>query len=155
MGCGKSTIGKALSGEADLTYVYMDQRIEQSIGLTISEIFDRHTASYFRYLEAYYLRVLQAQVCSTGGGVPFYYDNMALMQRKGITVFVDTPWYVIRERLKEDRGDRPLASGQNLYDLYLRRYPIYQTASVRFYPRGVVQQDASDLLRLLSEFLNH
>ena len=50
--CGKTTIGLALSKVlADYTFIDTDDFIEKTYGMTIAEIFKKHSEDYFRKLE--------------------------------------------------------------------------------------------------------
>ena len=51
MGCGKSTIAKALSNLFAMDVVEMDQLIAEREGMSIPEIFDTYGEPYFRDLE--------------------------------------------------------------------------------------------------------
>ena len=51
MGVGKSTLGKILSKELDMTFGDVDKIIEKKISLSISEIFEIRGESFFRQIE--------------------------------------------------------------------------------------------------------
>src|ERR1700733_15154780 len=75
MGCGKSTIGKALADELGWSFVDLDEEIERRAGSTIATIFDTCGEEAFREMERAALqeriRTIQMgrpQVISLGGG---------------------------------------------------------------------------------------
>ena len=51
MGSGKSCIGKLVSKKLNLPFIDIDNLIEESAGMTISEIFAKKGENYFRGLE--------------------------------------------------------------------------------------------------------
>ena len=51
MGCGKSTVGRALADELGWSFFDLDHDIESSAGSTIGEIFDTQGEEMFRALE--------------------------------------------------------------------------------------------------------
>ena len=51
MGSGKSSIGKILSKKLNLTFIDIDQKIEENENSKISEIFTKNGENYFRKIE--------------------------------------------------------------------------------------------------------
>jgi len=47
-------------------------------------------------------------VLATGGGAPCFFDNMAWMNKQGITIWLDEPLPVIATRLAPEKEHRPL-----------------------------------------------
>ena len=71
MGSGKSSIGKILSKKLNLTFIDIDQKIEEFENLKISEIFKKHGENYFRKIEEKIsLKFLSSEnsIISLGGG---------------------------------------------------------------------------------------
>ncbi|MGB7836894.1 MAG: shikimate kinase, partial [Terrimicrobiaceae bacterium] len=72
MGCGKSSVGRRLSGMTGHRFVDTDELIVQSESRTIPEIFSQSGEDYFRDVEQRSLEELVG-VCgiilSTGGGL--------------------------------------------------------------------------------------
>jgi len=56
MGSGKTTVGTLLARQLAWRFVDLDERIEESAGLAIPEIFERLGESAFRQMEADQLR---------------------------------------------------------------------------------------------------
>ena len=67
MGCGKSTVGHALSEHLGWPFVDLDQEIEKREGTTISEIFESRDEAEFRRIES---EVLKARVKYTPVAAP-------------------------------------------------------------------------------------
>jgi shikimate kinase len=111
MGSGKSYWGRMLSESLELPLLDMDEEIEKMMGLSIPEIFAHKGEDYFRQLEHDELHSILQQdafVLSCGGGLPCYYDNMAVMNRHGLTIWLNVPLAVMTERLKKKKYKRPL-----------------------------------------------
>ena len=112
MASGKTTFGKELAKEKGLPFLDLDECIEEREGRSISEIFATDGERYFREIERWVLHELcdgqDEFVMATGGGTPCFFDNMDYMNRVGNTIFQNTSLFVILERLKKQRADRPL-----------------------------------------------
>ena len=76
MGSGKTTVGTLLARQLAWRFVDLDERIEESAGLSIPQIFERLGEPFFRQLEAEQLRAAlgraselkQGTVLALGGG---------------------------------------------------------------------------------------
>jgi len=111
MGSGKTVIGQKLAEALHCRFLDMDEMIEISTGFSISDYFEKFGEAAFRKKEREILlnHLLDKDtVIATGGGTPCFEDNMELMNRHGITVFLDTPIETIMERLKGKIEHRPL-----------------------------------------------
>jgi shikimate kinase len=111
MGAGKSVFGRQLADKLGYVFHDLDDLIEKEAGMNIPEIIEQHGEEEFRKVER---KVLQDHlydtdtVISTGGGTPCFYDNMELMNRHGVTIFLDTPVEDIICRLSSETSIRPL-----------------------------------------------
>ncbi len=111
MGSGKSYWTKKLSKKLKCGGYDLDHLVETFEEKTISEIFTEDGEEYFRKAEAKILRWFGEKktfVLSTGGGTPCFYDNMAWMNKYGVTVWLDEPINTLAERLKPEKDHRPL-----------------------------------------------
>lgn len=111
MGSGKSFWGKWIAGKNNLPFYDLDTVIEDSVHLSIQEIFALHGEDYFRVKEkeTVALTALYApSVIATGGGTPCFYNNMEVMNRQGITIWIDEDIDTLTERLKKEKDKRPL-----------------------------------------------
>ena len=111
-GVGKTTIGKQIASQINYQFIDLDSTIESSTKLSISEIFDTHGEKYFRKKEQEELHktfTFQNAFIATGGGIPFFYNNMDLMNQKGKTVYLKLNPLVIYDRFSNnDKLTRPL-----------------------------------------------
>ena len=111
MGTGKTTLGKIISQQMNLTFIDLDAYIENRHHKTINEIFAEFGESGFRKLERMALEEVsefENIIIATGGGTPCFFDNMEYMNNKGITVYLMTNNDVLFERLKIASQNRPI-----------------------------------------------
>jgi len=173
MGCGKSTVGRLLAERTSVPFVDMDTEIEQRLGCTIAELFDREGEHAFRVSETALLHELvemPSVVVATGGGCFCSEVNRRIIHESGgESVLLDVPWPVLEQRAAGDgdagaspgtRGvgctwtERPLFRDREAARaLYLSREPAYRQALVTLDLEG--SEDVSEvverLLRLLQE----
>ena len=135
MGCGKSTVGRALAGELGWSFFDLDDEIERREGLPIAEIFEMRGESAFREAETAALKERvntiergRPQVVSLGGGTFLSPENFDLISNHGVTVWLDPPLEVIIRRVA-GFNHRPLARDpERLRELYEARRPGYARA---------------------------
>ncbi|HTB14927.1 MAG TPA: shikimate kinase [Bryobacteraceae bacterium] len=138
MGCGKSTVGRALADELGWSFFDLDNEIENGAGSTISEIFDKQGEPVFRALEAAALakrvKAVQSgrpQVIALGGGALMDEKNFELVINHGVVVWLDAPFELIEKRVASE-AHRPLARDrEKLRDLFEVRCLRYAQADFR------------------------
>jgi shikimate kinase len=140
MGCGKSTLGHQLADKLGLTFIDLDKFIEERNYKTIPQLFSELGEEGFRMRERKALEEVSEfvdVVVATGGGAPCFFDNMELMLRTGITIFLDIETSVLTERLLNSKTDRPLIRGKMKHeltdfidDMMLKRRPYYEKAEI-------------------------
>lgn len=134
-GSGKSTVGRQLARRLAIPFFDSDHVIEQRLGCSIREFFEREGEERFRDMEQSVLDELtQGPSCvlSTGGGSVLRPENRVHLHERGRVVYLrSTPEEVFR-RLRHDRN-RPLLQVadplQRLRDLYAIRDPLYREAA--------------------------
>jgi shikimate kinase len=138
MGCGKSTVGRALADELGWSFFDLDDEIESGAGSTISEIFDAQGEPMFRAMEAAALakrvKAVQAgrpQVIALGGGALMDDKNFELVLNHGVVIWLDAPFDLIEKRVAAE-SHRPLARNPSrLRALFEERSPRYALAHYR------------------------
>ncbi|SMG33094.1 shikimate kinase [Marivirga sericea] len=143
-GSGKSHWGNIWSSTLKSNYFDLDEVIENNEGESISDLFKSEGEEYFRNLETFYLNKLinnyKSLILSTGGGTPCFNGNMDLMNKQGLTIFLNPP---VEENAKrvwkpENTNRRPMFSDCNsledvqklLSKLRNNRITYYQQAAV-------------------------
>lgn len=129
MGCGKTTVANALSNKHGLNHIDTDKYIEEKIGMTISDIFEKYGEEHFRDLEFNTIATLSKEnsnVLALGGGAVMHKRNVDILKENGYTlVFIDTDLDVIKKRLLGDTT-RPLLKANDIDALYQKRYSTYK-----------------------------
>lgn len=111
MGTGKTYWGRLWATQQNLRFFDLDSQIEKHAGLTIPQIFEQFGETHFRQEERERLRSFESEddlILSTGGGTPCFYDNMKWMNENGLTIYLDTPLPVLKNRLIKEKMHRPL-----------------------------------------------
>ena len=115
MGSGKSSIGKILSKKLKLTYVDIDNKIEESEDLKISEIFKKYGENYFRKIEEKIsLKYLSSEnsIISLGGGGFLNTSIRKICEKNCFTFWLDWKNETIIKRIYKSKK-RPLAINLN------------------------------------------
>ncbi len=131
MGSGKSTSGKKLSKLLGYSFVDTDELIIDRLGMSINDIFRHLGEEKFRENETGVLNKLVTEknlVVSTGGGLPCYGENMDIINRHGISVYLKVSPTDLYSRLSPGKYKRPLI--KNLSDEELMKF-IEDTLSHR------------------------
>lgn len=132
MGSGKTTVSFALAKLLSWERVDTDERIIDRYG-KISDIFEKQGEGYFREIETEITAELAQKdslVVSTGGGLVLKEENVALLKKNGVIVYLRASVPTLIKRLSEDK-DRPLLKAEEglekrLTSLLVSRAPIYE-----------------------------
>ena len=111
MGSGKSTVGGKLSSATGLNFIDLDKYIQTREGRTVNEIFDKKGEDYFRQTEHRLLKEIIEKdnfILSCGGGTPCFFDNISMMNKNGITIYLKMTVDAIYSRLLNSPDNRPL-----------------------------------------------
>jgi shikimate kinase len=134
-GSGKSTVGRQLARRLDIPFLDSDHAIEQRLGCSIREYFERQGEERFRDIETEVLAqlVLQGQgVLSTGGGSVLREQNRDLLRQNGQVFYLHTSPQEVFRRLRNDQN-RPLLQVADpqarLRELLDVRDPLYREAA--------------------------
>jgi shikimate kinase len=158
-GSGKSTFGKQLAQQLNFVFVDLDQVIEKETGRSIAEIFQHEGEGKFRDLESYYLEkclgAVEGFVLATGGGTPCFNDNMDLINKESISIFLDVSLNEIYLRLHKDHsGKRPMFAGLDEGEIILKLKNLLAQRE-RFYRQAKIKLSGDDISteHLMSEMM--
>lgn len=133
MGCGKTTAGRIAAKKLGFAYEDTDELIVRKEGMTIPEIFAKKGEAYFRKTEAETVKSLCGKhaVVSCGGGAMLNPDTARSARECGMVIFLNTPFELCYERIKND-SNRPIAANSTKSELLERfnsRFKIYSENS--------------------------
>ncbi len=117
MGSGKSTLGIRLSYRMKHPYIDTDKYIENKENKSIQNIFAEEGESEFRKKETETIRYfldsrIKDHVIATGGGMPVTEENIPLLKRLGVVVWLKIRPETVLSRLEKDT-QRPLLQGED------------------------------------------
>ncbi len=131
-GSGKSTVGRQLARRLGCPFVDSDHVIEERLGCSIREYFEREGEDRFRDLEEAVLDELTQQkdgVLSTGGGSVLRPNNRRHLRERGQVVYLKSNPDELFRRLRHD-VNRPLLQVADpltrLRELNAARDPLYR-----------------------------
>ena len=135
MGSGKTSVGKELAKKLDLAFIDIDQEIEKKYKITISEIFQTKGEFFFRKIEEKMsCELINGNPCiiSLGGGGFLNKRVRHKIEKKGISIWINTGLKQIYQRLYKSKNKRPLLNYKNLKksikEIYDSRKLIYKKA---------------------------
>ena len=161
MGAGKSTVGRRLARRLSLPFIDSDAAIEDAVGLTAGEVFERYGEADFRDGERRLVARLidgGVRVIATGGGAYVNEQTRRLLNERAITVWLDAPTDLLAERTARRPETRPMLNkgprDQILEQLMEQRRPKYAEAHIRVPSMGgshgeVVEAIVAELERYL------
>jgi shikimate kinase len=135
MGSGKTTTGKILADWLNFLFIDLDNIIELSLNMPVSDIFEKHGEEYFRNTETNSIKKIYINkncVFACGGGVVVRRENIEVIKKNSTVIFLHVSPAAAFERLKNEDG-RPLLKVQNrlsvITELMEKRDSLYRSAS--------------------------
>ena len=153
MGAGKSSVGRCLQQRTGLARFDSDALVSAKFGISIPEIFAKHGETAFRDAETAALRDFsptRPAIIVTGGGIVLRDENVDLLKRLGIVVWLEAEEETLFERASR-RGNRPLLQTENPRESFatiLRtRAPLYaKAADIRVDTTKLKHDQVADLI---------
>ncbi|MDB9898471.1 shikimate kinase [Gammaproteobacteria bacterium] len=128
-GCGKSTIGKALSSKLSLSFVDTDLLIEARFNQSLESIKKSNGYEFVRMVEEEAILGLEksTKIISTGGSAIYSEKSMRHLDAFTNIIYICTPLNLIKERILEDQ-ERGLAvpDGMSIEDIFKERESLYE-----------------------------
>ena len=131
-GSGKTTVGRQLARRLGVPFADSDHVVEQQLGCSIRQYFEREGEDRFRDIEESVLDHLTQNhkgVLSTGGGVVLRSTNRGFLRDRGQVVYLNSSPDELFRRLRHD-VNRPLLRVADplgrLRDLHNLRDPLYR-----------------------------
>ncbi len=136
---GKSSVAAALARRLNRPMVDLDEVLVQEAGCSIAEIVAKEGWEGFRRREKELTRRFgqsPGQVLATGGGVVLDPENVEVLQKNGILIWLKADPDVIRKRLGQDAVTQaylPSLTGADTFAevdrVLAEREPLYQRAA--------------------------
>ena len=157
MGAGKTYIATKLSKLlVHFSYVDIDSEIEKEAQLTIPEIFEKYSESYFRELEVKTINKFASgknQIISIGGGAFENPKNQYALKEHGLVFYLKATAKELFNRIEKQNGQlqRPLLgddfSVKTIQDILKKRDKNYKKAHF------TIETDQKQAYNILDEIL--
>ncbi len=155
-GAGKSTVGAALAVHLGVPFIELDRLIEETAGLSMTELFSIHGGDYYREVEYQVLtRLLSSSgpgVIATGGSLVTHPESWSLLRSRARTVWLKADAKDHWNRVLAQGDDRPMRSLSNAFEqleaLLASRRALYREAELAVdtsghHPEAIVERLAS------------
>lgn len=140
-GAGKTSFAKKWANHIGWKHIDTDDLIEEKHELSVSQIIENMGEAFFRGQEFIIIdEINQNQkdslIVSCGGGLPCFGNQMEVLLRSGLVIYLDTPLEFILRNLENETDKRPLLKGEKLKQLleqiYKKRKGVYCRAHLSF-----------------------
>lgn len=159
---GKSYWLKYFAEVLKVPGIDLDTYIEKSYKKSIDVIFQQKGENYFRQLENTALTALlsnhKAAVIATGGGTPCFNNNLVIMKKAGIVLYLTCSIDLLCDRIEQSSPLRPLLKANSRKEIYTRvnktfleRKPFYEQANLIFDP---IQDKFEEVIQKLKAIEN-
>ena len=148
---GKTTTAKWLAHKMEWTFLDLDEYIESKMGMSVRDIFSTMGEDSFRELEAKCLRetsILRDIVIGCGGGTAAFHGNMDWMKAHGLTVFLNTSFDILVQRIAKNDSERPLFQGCDKEEIMKKLSEIAEKRSIYYGSAKIIwnKSEPSDFL---------
>jgi len=136
---GKTTVGRRLSAYLRRVFVDSDDMIEKHQGTPIGDIVRCHGWDYFRAIEREVISEVSNYdnlIVSAGGGVVIDPENVKVLKRNGLIIWLKADVEVLLERMVRDIQsaiERPSLTGRGTLkefkEVLIQREPLYERTS--------------------------
>mgnify|MGYP005837846115 CR=1 FL=1 len=136
---GKTSVGQALAQSLERPFVDLDQMLVVEAGRSIAEIVAAEGWPGFRRREKELVARVATrpgQVLAPGGGVVLDRENVALLRKHGLVIWLHADPASLRRRLRQDQGSRDFRPsltgadpGVEMERVLAEREPLYRAAA--------------------------
>jgi shikimate kinase len=157
MGSGKSHWLKQIAKWNKSVGYDLDALIEMNEEKTIAEIFNEDGEAYFRKAETSILKWFKEKkkyVVATGGGTACLQENMDLMKKEAVVIWLDESVEVLAKRLSIEKAHRPLIAHLSDSELIafleqklVERHPFYKQAHYRLTSEQISESGLKKLIQ--------
>jgi shikimate kinase len=138
MGAGKSSVGRSLHRRTGMAFLETDEIVASNFRMSIPQIFSTHGEKKFRRAETEALQTIsrtKRAVIVTGGGIVLRQENVEILKRVGLIVWLDGDEEALFARASR-RTDRPLLQTKNPREAFsqifhARKHQYAQIADIR------------------------
>ena len=160
MGTGKSVVGRKVAERLGMDFIDMDDMIEKTAGIAISEIFDSFGEAHFRGLENDTVRSLaesENKVIATGGGTVLNPENLSALKKLGPIICLTATAETIYGRVCS-KAHRPLLEVPDpvgrIGELLSERQPHYDKADYHIpTDEGSITKTTDEILALVDKHI--
>ena len=136
MGCGKTTVGRAVAIRLKVPFFDTDSEIVRIEGVSITELFEKFGEEYFRAKEASVLADClsgRPRSIAVGGGTYLREENRNLIDSRAVSIWLKADVDVLWRRVSH-KSTRPLLRTSDprstLEQLVTERTPLYRRAMI-------------------------
>ncbi len=133
MGCGKSTVGRALAARLGRRFIDTDESIVEQTGYPIETIFATFGEPVFRLHETEALRRaldVAGAVVALGGGALLAPENRALIEERARRIYLRARVETLEARLAHSAVRRPLLAHASIGTILAARVALYEAAEI-------------------------
>jgi shikimate kinase len=125
MSSGKTRFGMELGEKTGYRFIDTDGLFEERYRISILDFFKKYNEESFRKIEKELLLetlTYQDAIIATGGGTPCFFNNIDIIKRNGISIYLKMDINSLVNRLAIVRKKRPLLQNRTVSDLesYIR-----------------------------------
>ena len=162
MGCGKSSVGKALAKRLGRPFLDLDAVIEKRSGRPIPTLFAEEGEAAFRQMEREALEDLLSVtdpgaglILALGGGTLTDPDCASLVRERTCCLYLEASADTLLRRLQNQTEGRPLLRtgnpGERLTALLAQRRPVYESTAHHIIPTDA--RTVSDCVKAIAALL--
>ncbi|MEG2720517.1 MAG: shikimate kinase, partial [Oscillospiraceae bacterium] len=149
-GCGKTSIGNALSKKLSRSIIDLDEEIVKNEKTSIPEIFSQMGEDGFRKKEIEAAKEFGKRsgiILSTGGGIVLNEENYNSLHQNGIVIFINRDVNVLSTK------GRPLSEKTDLNLMYKTRFPLYKAfADIEIDGNDEISNVADKIIKVIKEW---